>query len=114
MRKLKTENLVYIDRPFVVYVEPGDVVDSQLRWYAKLVGYNLDQMTWGDSPLEALNNAVEVVQLLTGKCLGGSDHIWDESSALDDEPAWRCSRCNEVALKTLFDDYYEPMEEGVS
>lgn len=54
-----------IRHPFVVLIEPGDVVDGKVQWHAKVIGHELDHMTWGDGPVEALEAALHLVEDLT-------------------------------------------------
>lgn len=54
-----------IEHPFVVVIEPGDVVDGKLQWFAKIIGHKLDNMTWSDSPLGALRESVRLMEDLT-------------------------------------------------
>ena len=53
-----------VEHPFVVVIEPGDVVDGKLQWWAKIIGHQLDNITWGDDPLDALKEAVELMKIL--------------------------------------------------
>ena len=55
-----------VKHPFVVIVEPGDVDDNgNLQWFAKIVGHQLDNMTWGEGPIEALEAALHLMEDLT-------------------------------------------------
>jgi hypothetical protein len=59
------EDRVVIQHPFVIVVEPGDVVDGKLQWFAKIMGHELDNMTWADTPLEAVQSAMDLLKELT-------------------------------------------------
>lgn len=56
---------IVIQHPYVVFVEPGDVVDGKLQWMAKIVGHELDNLTWADGPVEALAMALSLLKDLT-------------------------------------------------
>lgn len=56
---------IVIQHPYVVFVEPGDVVDGKLQWMAKIVGHELDNLTWADGPVEALEMALSLLKDLT-------------------------------------------------
>lgn len=56
---------IVIRHPFVVFVEPGDVVDGKLQWNAKIVGHELDNLAWADDPVQALEAALDLVKDLT-------------------------------------------------
>lgn len=51
-----------INRPFAIFIEPGDVLDGKLQWYAKIVGHELDNFTWGDGPIGALSAVIDLVK----------------------------------------------------
>lgn len=57
-----------IQRPFAIFIEPGDVVDGRLQWYAKIVGHELDNFTWGeDGPVSAVEAVLDLLKDLTDK-----------------------------------------------
>jgi len=61
-------NPLTIQRPFAIFIEPGDVVDGRLQWYAKIVGHELDNFTWSDDgPIGAVKEAVILLEGLTDK-----------------------------------------------
>lgn len=111
--RLKANQIVRVTHPFVVFVEPGDVVGGKLQWYAKIVGHELDQFTFGESPTEALDEALSLVRTLTGKCDDDEEHVWSIDTVLEPPedfdghpvttPAWGCIKCDEVASKELFE-----------
>lgn len=106
MKRLNPESLVKLDRPFSIFVEPGDVDKTgKLTWMAKTVGYELDQFAFSDSPLGALKEATNVIRMLAGICTGGQEHAFDHE-VTDNRGifAWRCSKCLEVAPKELLVD----------
>ncbi len=103
-KRLNPESLVSLDRPFSIFVEPGDYDDEGKRmWLAKIVGYELDQIAYSHSPLGALKEASEVIRLVAGLCLNG-EHSFDHEVTDGDVFAYRCSACLEVAPKELMVD----------
>lgn len=106
--KRKYTDAVRITRPFTVVVAPD--LDDPTIWTAHLIGPELDNMTYGHSPQEALSMAYDLLSLLSDYCCEAHpehDHCID--SALDDgTPAWECSRCTTRTAKSAFDDYVDP------
>lgn len=103
MRQLNPSQLVRLDRPFAIFFEPGDVDDEgNVTWFAKIIGHSLDQMTMGDSALEAVDSALDVLRLLTGTCPNSGDgtHNW----IVDHGDRWECGRCTEIARKETIVD----------
>jgi len=54
---------VAVTRPFAVFVEP----DGNGHWVAHIVGFQLDNCTQGDSPVQALEMAADLLRLLMEK-----------------------------------------------
>lgn len=102
MRRLK--DTVKLNRPFAVFIEPGDVCDDgRVQWNAKVVGHELDNMTWGASPILALEESIALLCTLSGTCTPEKPaHNWIIETKLDDSPAWECARCGEVVVATEF------------
>jgi ribosomal protein S27AE len=97
-RHLNPSRLIKLERPFTIFIEPGDVDDDgNVEWFAKLVGPTLDQMTFADSAIGAVDSALDVLRLLTGTCPSDIDgvHNW----IVDHGDRWECGRCGEIARK---------------
>ncbi len=130
MRRLKSDTLVKIDRPFAIFVEEDEVqCDGKPCWIAKIIGQGLDNYTFGESPYHAVTMAADVIKMLTGSCLLGQQPDWSIDTFLSPvrhektcewwadgpcdsldgcdpgphPPAWECARCGEKARKTEFD-----------
>lgn len=96
--KLDPKKLVTLNRPFAIFVEPGDVIDDQLVWFAKIVGFGLDNIVYSDSPTKALTEAVDLLRLLSGKCPAFAEHVW-----VEDKTDWyRCTYCDELTNRSEF------------
>lgn len=54
-----------ITHPFVVIIEPGDIIDDKFQWFAKIIGEGLDNMVYGAGPIEALEAALHMMEDLT-------------------------------------------------
>lgn len=95
--RLKSEGLVALDRPFAIFVEPGDTNED---WFAKIVGFELDQIVYAPTAQLALVEAIDLLNALTGKCSAAfPGHDFAIQTTLDEHPAWECSRCGEVAAE---------------
>lgn len=100
MRRLNPDTLVRLNRPFAVFVEPGDVgEDGAVEWFAKIVGYELDNMTLGEDPIDAVDSVIDVLRLLAGVCPNGV-HNW----IIDHGDRWECGKCGELARKEAIID----------
>lgn len=96
--KLDPSKLVVLNRPFAIFVEPGDVIDDELQWFAKIVGFGLDNIVYSDSPTKALTEANDLLRLLSGKCPAFTNHVWQEINDYQN----KCLYCDEVTAKTEF------------
>lgn len=105
-RQLKDGSTVALDRPFALFVEPGDVDDEgKLQWYAKIVGFELDNIVYGGSPTEAITEAVELLNSLAGVCSTEyKEHNFIVDTEINGHPAWECARCGYAAAKEEFDE----------
>lgn len=111
--RLKADLVVRVHHPFVVVIEPGDVINGQLQWQAKIIGHEFDNYTFADSPTAALEEALDLVRTLTGKCDDDEEHVWAIDTVLEPDedfdghpvntPAWGCLKCNEVVSKEMFE-----------
>lgn len=101
-RQLKSEHLLMLDRPFCIWVEP----DTDGAWIATIAGHGLDNITFDYHPADAVAMAADLLRMLTGRCRPHDDTSHDWSIDIKDTeidtpfPAWKCSRCGEVALKS--------------
>lgn len=105
-RQLKDDSAVTLDRPFALFVEPGDVDDDgQLQWYAKIVGFELDNIVYGESPYEAIQEALELLRLMSGVCTPDyKEHNFIVETEINSIPAWECARCGYAAAKEEFNE----------
>ncbi len=109
MRRLRDDaTLVKVDRPFAVWVE--EAYDLPGVWVAHIAGHNLDNVTQGNSPQEALFMAYDVLKILTGYCSSENpEHDFSIDSAIVPEdgeviPAYECSRCHEKWARSEFEE----------
>ena len=65
MNLFDDDDHIVIQHPYAVFVEPGDVVDGQLQWLAKIIGHEFDNITWANGPVEALEEAMALIKELT-------------------------------------------------
>lgn len=105
-RRLIQDDLIVLDRPFAIFVEPGDVdEDGNIEWYAKIVGHELDNITSGPSPQRAIDDALDLLNGLTGKCTTVKpEHNWIIRRELDEGLGWECARCGEVAFDSQLEE----------
>jgi predicted RNase H-like HicB family nuclease len=97
-RRLKDP--VVVTRPFSIFVEPDNGV-----WVARLVGFELDHCTQGDTPADALSMAADLMRMLTGQCKehDREPHDWELSVSAGSHK-WKCSRCGDAASDSEIED----------
>jgi hypothetical protein len=50
-----------ITKPFCIFVEPGDIEDGVRQWFAKITGYDMDFIVYGNDPLDAITEALDIL-----------------------------------------------------
>ena len=96
-----------IDRPFAIWVDEDP--DTKGQWIAHVVGHELDNITWHDSPADAVFMASDMIRILTCQCkIGEKEHDWSiESTRLahDDTviQGLTCSKCGLWAANEEFE-----------
>lgn len=98
--KLDPKKLIALNRPFAVFVEPGDVIDDELQWFAKVVGFELDNIVYANTPTKALTEVVDLLRLLSGRCTANIGHAWEHR----DETYNYCRYCDTLTHKDEFLD----------
>lgn len=112
MRRLKLADVIKIDRPFAIFVQEAFDVPGQ--WTAHIVGHQLDNVTCGEGPEDAVAMSLDLLCLLTGRCARSPDgqHDWslegrltvtDKEGSRDIE-GWKCSQCFDVWSKEDFEE----------
>lgn len=113
MRRLKDGCMdLKIDRPFAIFVQEADDIPGV--WVAHVVGHELDNVTQGHGPEDAVLMTYDLLRILTGMCT--PEHREHDlsietvipESRFDDTgevihpelPAWECSRCHDRFAKT--------------
>ncbi len=115
VRRPQSDHLVKIERPFSIFVEES--YDIPGIWIAHIVGHELDNVTQGQGPEDAVFMAYDLLRFLTGRC--DADHvdhdltveavipptILDDGEVLHPEvPAWECARCRDKFPKSIVED----------
>ena len=98
-----------IKRPFAVFIEPaGDVAGV---WVAHVVGHDLDNVTQGVGPHDAVIMVHDMLMLMSDRCTSADDGVHDyaEECMLHPEhapltPAWRCTKCKATVAKDAVED----------
>jgi hypothetical protein len=81
--------------------------ESDGLWYAHILGGDVDQLTFSDTPVKALFMAWDSVRLLTGFCsFDNPEHDYTRKTTIgpDRKPAIGCSRCDTVTALSCFDN----------
>jgi len=95
------------DHSFCVFVMPGE---SDGKWIAHVVGHDLDNLTEGNDPVEAVEMAADLIRVLTGRCRDEQPHDFSEVGTLDTidtdivTPCRVCVRCGEKAVESEIEE----------
>lgn len=99
---------IKLERPFAIVIEPSLHPGEEDHWYAKIIGHQMDHITYYKDPLGALLMAYDILCLLTGKCskldevdsLAHETHTFEVETTFDDgQPAVGCSKCSTKEAK---------------
>jgi hypothetical protein len=114
MRRLKRDSLLKIDRPFAIFVEQDFHGGDDTQWLAHVVGHQLDNVTCGKGPEDAVAMAFDLVSILTGWCTKQEDGVHDWSAEgffieTDAEGTRRvygpkCAHCGEVTRESELEE----------
>jgi len=110
MKKRRIKDPLKINRPFAIFVDHDP--DLPGNWNANIVGFELDQLTFLDSPEGAVFSAWEVLCLLTGRCrVDRKDHELSIDTFMESNgqqiPAWRCPWCDTLVNKNDVEEVEE-------
>ncbi len=108
-RRYIAADSIVLNRPFCVYVEPGDIdEDGNIEWFAKIAGFELDNMVVGASPQKALVEAIDLLNALTGQCTAMKpEHNFIIRKELQNGMGWECARCGVAAHDNQLEEVNE-------
>lgn len=106
MTQRRAKDALTITRPFAIFVEEAH--DMPGTWTAHVVGHQLDNVTQGNSPEDAVFMAYDMLSLLTDYCTGDggtAKHDYSFECTLDDgTPAWGCTTCGTRSAKDSLEE----------